>query len=268
MIVVAWMECTGGRFLKYIQNPRQPSWDWELMSQKECITKTMDTFCWQWKVTPNLAISQISLEVIVEENIPVIEEANNSTNNIFVDENETPIVTITQDLESDEELDDTEENSDEENNDITDSNLGGLATTRIDSFFPRRTTKSSTDCKRIHREHSLLKVLRDTAASKKDVIVANRDKWSNWFDAVGSERPFQVLVCMLLTNKSRDSAVGRVMANVKAKGWIMPTAIIKAKKDDMEKVIFPLGCQTQRVMFLKNTAKIILKKYRVKVPNN
>ena len=54
MIVVAWMECTGGWFLKYKQNPRQPSWEWELMSQKECITKTMNIFSGsgRWHLTP------------------------------------------------------------------------------------------------------------------------------------------------------------------------------------------------------------------------
>ena len=106
------------------------------------------------------------------------------------------------------------------------------------------------------------------ASREEDPIIPDRDTWAKWFDADGPDRSFQVLVCMLVTNKARDSSVKHVMATVKACGWITPTAFINAKKEDMEQVVFPLGFQVQRVLFLRNTAKIIWNQYQGKIPQS
>ncbi len=80
----------------------------------------------------------------------------------------------------------------------------------VDYFGTQQRTLNDLRENRLY-DHKCIKEFREYCTEKG--LTSERDNWANWFDnsLPVNERAFEVLVCMMLTNRATSKSVGNVM---------------------------------------------------------
>ncbi|MDQ7039218.1 MAG: endonuclease III [Aquificota bacterium] len=82
-----------------------------------------------------------------------------------------------------------------------------------------------------------------------------------------SRDPFQVLVCALLSTRTRDETTARVCRRFleKVRG---PEDLLRIPVEELERLIYPVGFYRNKARQLKEIAKDLKERFRGKVPDN
>jgi len=79
--------------------------------------------------------------------------------------------------------------------------------------------------------------------------------------------PFKILVAVLLSSRTKDEitaqAVDRLFKRIKT-----PEDLLKLKKEEIAKLIYPVGFYNIKAEKLKKLAKVLVEKYKGRVPDN
>jgi endonuclease-3 len=79
--------------------------------------------------------------------------------------------------------------------------------------------------------------------------------------------PFLILISTLLSLRTKDETTEKAMDQL-AKRVRTPEDILSLSDAELEKIIYPVGFYRNKTKTLKNVSRIILEKYRGKVPDN
>ncbi len=79
--------------------------------------------------------------------------------------------------------------------------------------------------------------------------------------------PFRVLICALLSTRTRDETTAKVCKKLfkKVKG---PEDILRLSLSDLERLIYPVGFYRNKAKHLKELAEALIEKYGGKVPSD
>ena len=98
--------------------------------------------------------------------------------------------------------------------------------------------------------------------------MSERDKWVDWFDNswAKEERAFEILVCMLLTNRATDKAVGNVMQTLRLRGLLCVESMSDISRTTLELLIWPVGIQNIKAQNPINMARYLMREEHGIVP--
>jgi endonuclease-3 len=106
--------------------------------------------------------------------------------------------------------------------------------------------------------HSLLTILRETYKSFQIPIV------TLW--AITKKSPYLVLISCILSLRTKDETTKKASERLFSKA-LTPYEMIKLSKDEIEKIIYPVGFYRVKANNILNISNLLIQEYDGKVPN-
>ena len=83
----------------------------------------------------------------------------------------------------------------------------------------------------------------------------------------GKDFEFQTLIALMLSSQTKDQMVGKIMRQLQNHGLSVKN-IAKTSDAKLHKLIYGVGFHNRKVLYIKNTVKVLLEKHNGRVPGN